>query len=383
MEILATKIFEDNYNAVYNSEKRFIVNQGGSRSSKSYSICQLAIIMALNEPNLVISIIRKTFPALRASIMRDFFEILKSVKLYDKKNHNKTEHTYTFRNGSMIEFFSVDDEQKVRGRKRHYAIIDEANQLWEDDFFQLNLRTINKLIMMYNPSERASWLYDLPKDENILIKSTYKDNPFLEQSIIKEIEGLKEKDEALYTIFALGERALTRENIFTNWIFVDTKPSKFTDYVYGIDYGYTHPTALARVWYYEDEIFVEDLIYESSLTSTDILKKIQKLGITHKDLIIAETARPEINKELQINNLTIINATKNVKADINNLQKKKVYTNSKNLWKEYENYTWKKINGQLIDEPVKILDDLIDATKYANTYITKYFGGNQKTYTIS
>ena len=93
IQITATNVFERNYEAVFNSDKRFIINQGASRSSKSYSIAQLAVVMALNEPNLVISIVRKTFPALRAGMMRDFFEILNTLNLYNKKNHNKTQHT--------------------------------------------------------------------------------------------------------------------------------------------------------------------------------------------------------------------------------------------------------------------------------------------------
>lgn len=380
MEIQATRIFDENYAAIYDEDIRFVINQGGSRSSKSWSVCQLIIVLALEEPGTIISIIRKTFPALRASIMRDFFIVLNSFGMYDKRRHNKTEHIFTFKNGSLVEFFSVDDENKIRGRKRDYAFVDEANQLWEDDFFQLNLRTTKKLVFMYNPSDRASWLYDLPKDISKFIKSTYHDNPFLEDTIIKEIEALKDKDEALYTIFALGERAITRENIFSNWEFIPSKPERFQSFVYGIDYGFTHPTALVRVWYWEDEVYIEDLIYEAGLTSTDIIRKMRELGITYKDTIIAEVARPEINEELRRENFTIIQADKNVKGGINDVQRTKVYTSSKNVWKEYENYSWKKVAGQLTEEPVKILDDAIDASRYSIRYITKFFRGNTKTY---
>ena len=114
-------VFQKNYDFLFNSDKRFAVNQGGSRSTKSYSICQLLILLALKEKNIVISIVRKTFPSLRATIMRDFFEILKNLNLYDSKRHNKTEHIYTFPNGSIIEFFSIDAEEKIRGRKRNYC----------------------------------------------------------------------------------------------------------------------------------------------------------------------------------------------------------------------------------------------------------------------
>lgn len=174
----STVVFEKTYEAIFTGSERFIIHQGGSRSSKSYSVCQVLILLALKEKGVVISIVRKTFPSLRASIMRDFFSILKQHNIYDVKRHNKTEHTYTFKNGSVVEFFSVDNEEKVRGRKRDYCFVDEANQIFRDDFTQLNLRTSKKLIFGYNPSDNSSWLYDLPQESTLMIKSTYKDNPF-------------------------------------------------------------------------------------------------------------------------------------------------------------------------------------------------------------
>ena len=362
---------------------RYIINQGGSRSSKTYSICQALILFGLSNPNETISVVRKTLNALKNTAMKDFFEVLKGMDLYDVKRHNKTSNIYTLPNGTEFEFFGADDQQKLRGRKRTIAWVNEANELWEEDVLQLNLRTERFFILDYNPSERSNWIYDLPPNKSHVIKSTYLMNPFLNKSQVQEIESLIDKDEALYTIFALGERAITRENIYSQWTYLDTKPERFKNFIYGIDYGFTHPTTLVKVWYYEDEIFIEEVIYEQGLTSSDIVKKLKDFGITYKDMIIAEVARPEINEELQRENFTIINADKNVKGGINDVQRTKVYTNSKNIWKEYENYSWRKVNGQLTEEPVKVLDDALDAIRYAVRYIVKYFRGNQKTFTIS
>ena len=118
MDIKATKVFELNYKALESDSIRFLINQGGSRSSKTYSLCQLLIVYCLSHPNKVVSIVRKTFPALRATVMRDFFEVLKDLDLYEKGNHNMSENIYRFPNGSIVEFFSVDDEQNIIGRKR-------------------------------------------------------------------------------------------------------------------------------------------------------------------------------------------------------------------------------------------------------------------------
>lgn len=365
MKINASIVFEKNYDALA-SDKRFIINQGSSRSSKTYSICQLLIIYSLQNPNKVISIVRKTFPTLRATVLRDFFEILKEMELYERNNHNKTENIYTFPNGTIIEFFSTDDEQKLRGRKRDIGWINESNELFYDDFNQLNLRTTDKLILDYNPSDANSWIYELPEEDSIIIKSTYKDNPFLEDNIIKQIENLKNTDAALWSIYGLGERATSRKNIYSNWTFLDSKPDRFVQYMYGLDFGFNHPTSLVKVYFFEDELFIETLIYESYLTTTDLIERMKELNIDTNTEIMADYARPEIIAEISLANYNVQNAKKSVKKGIDNVKTFRVYglQSDKSLIKEYENYMWKKVGDQIIDEPVKLYDDSMDAIRY-------------------
>ena len=373
MDIKATAIFEKNYEAIL-GDKRFIINEGGSRSSKTYSLCQLMIIYCLQNNNKVVSVIRKTFPALRATVLRDFIEILKDIGLYKQEAHNKSEHIYTFANGSMVEFFSVDDEQKIRGRKRDIAWCNEANELYFDDFTQLNMRTEGKMIFDYNPSDSASWLYELPADESIKIKSTYKDNPFLPDSIKAQIEDLARTDEALYQIYALGEKAISKSNIYSQWSFVAHRPSKFVKYVYGLDFGYNHPTALMRVYYCDNDIYIEPVIYESYLTTTMLIEKLATLGIEQTVTILADYSRPEIIKEMNIAGYDVQNANKVVKKGIDNLKTFGVICqDDKAIRREYENYKWKKIGDFITDEPVKLFDDAMDAIRYATTHIRQEY----------
>lgn len=373
MQIKGTEIFEKNFNAL-NSDKRFIINQGGSRSSKTYSLCQLIIVWCLQNPNKVVSIVRKTFPALRATVMRDFFEVLKDLELYEKASHNMSENIYRFDNGSIVEFFSVDDEQKIRGRKRDIGWCNEANELWFDDFQQLNMRTESKLIFDYNPSESSGWLYELPEAESVLIKSTYKDNPFLPESIKRQIEDLKRTDEALYQIYALGEKAVSKSNIYTNWTFVQHRPSKFTQYVYGLDFGFNHPTALIRVYWHEKDIYIEPVIYESYLTTSDLIERFNNLGIDKSIDILADYSRPEIIAEMQIAGYNVNNANKVVKKGIDNVKTFGVMCqDDPRMKKEYDNYKWKKIGDTITDEPVKLFDDAMDAIRYATTFIKEMY----------
>lgn len=374
MDLKSTIVFERNYDALYNNEARFIINEGGSRSSKTYSLCQLIMVYCLQNPQKVVSIIRKTFPALRATAMRDFLEVLKEAGIYDKASHNMSEHIYTFPNGSIVEFFSVDDEQKIRGRKRHVAWCNEANELFLDDFTQLNMRTEQKLIFDYNPSDSTSWLYELPKDESVLIKSTYRDNPFLPDSIKRQIEDLKRTDEALYQIYALGEHAISKANIYSNWTFLPHRPARFTQFVYGLDFGYNHPTALMRVYWHEKDIFIEPVIYESYLTTSNLIDRMASLDIEKETEIIADYARPEIIAEMNNAGYNVLNANKVVKKGIDNIKTFGVFAMAdKNLEKEYANYKWKKVGDTITDEPVKLFDDAMDAVRYATTYIKEQY----------
>lgn len=374
MEIKSTVIFEKNYEALNDPAIRFVINEGGSRSSKTYSLCQLVIIYCLQNNNKVVSIIRKTFPALRATVLRDFIEILKELNIYSLEDHNKSEHIYTFPNGSIVEFFSVDDEQKIRGRKRDIAWCNEANELYFDDFTQLNMRTESKLIFDYNPSESTSWLYELPQEESILIKSTYKDNPFLPQSIRAQIEDLKRTDEALYQIYALGEKAISKSNIYSNWTFIPHRPARFVNYVYGLDFGYNHPTALMRVYWCDNDIYIEPVIYESYLTTPMLIDRMQSFNIEKTITIVADYARPEIIAELNNAGYDVQNANKVVKKGIDNIKTFGVLCqDDKAIRKEYENYKWKKVGDMITDEPVKMWDDAMDAIRYATTHIRQEY----------
>jgi phage terminase large subunit len=374
MEIKSTVIFEKNYEALNDPAIRFVINEGGSRSSKTYSLCQFVIIYCLQNNNKVVSIIRKTFPALRATVLRDFIEILKELNIYSVEDHNKSEHIYTFPNGSIVEFFSVDDEQKIRGRKRDIAWCNEANELYFDDFTQLNMRTESKLIFDYNPSESTSWLYELPQEESVLIKSTYKDNPFLPQSIRSQIEDLKRTDEALYQIYALGEKAISKSNIYSNWSFIPHRPARFVNYVYGLDFGYNHPTALMRVYWCDNDIYIEPVIYESYLTTPMLIDKMQSFNVEKTVTIVADYARPEIIAELNNAGYDVQNANKVVKKGIDNIKTFGVLCqDDKAIKKEYENYKWKKVGDMITDEPVKMWDDAMDAIRYATTHIRQEY----------
>ena len=205
LELKTTRIFTETLEA----KTRIIVNQGGTRSSKTFSIAQVLFYKLLTEKDLIISIVRETFPALRATAMRDFITILKEHGFYSESNHDKTNNIYKF-GTNEVEFFSIDDEQKIRGRKRDYLWINESNEISEDKFIQLILRTTKQIYLDYNPSiDENHWIVTnvLNRDDITFIKSTYLDNPFLEDEIIREINRLKILDPSYWQVYGLGERS--------------------------------------------------------------------------------------------------------------------------------------------------------------------------------
>ena len=191
--------------------------------------------------------------------MRDFLDILKSLDIYNIEHHNKTENTYIL-NNTLIEFFSIDDAQKRRGTKRDILFINEANELAWEDFFQLNIRTTQNVIMDFNPSEQF-WFNDQiqNRDDITIIHSTYLDNPFLNEDQINEIERLQQTDKQYWTVYGLGEFAGAFDTVF-NYILTDTIPTDSAKFIgFGLDFGFTNdPTALVEVWKQDNSLFLNE-----------------------------------------------------------------------------------------------------------------------------
>jgi phage terminase large subunit len=229
------------------------------------------------------------------------------------------------------------------------------------------MRTENKLIFDYNPSESSSWLYELPKDESILIKSTYRDNPFLPDSIKRQIEDLKRTDEALYQIYALGEKAISKSNIYSNWNFINHRPSRFVNFVYGLDFGYSNdPTSIIEVYTYNGQRILNEICYQKGLSNSQIAKYI-----TTKLPCYCDSAEPKSIDELKSYGVKAYAVTKgsdSINFGIQVMQEQDYLVTSKsvNLTKELRKYAWdkdKKTNEKL-NKPIDNYNHAIDATRY-------------------
>lgn len=355
-----------------NSDKRIVIEQGGTRSGKTYNILMWIIFKFTTEnEGLTITICRKTYPALRASCMRDFFDILKTYDLYKEEDHNKSNSEYIL-NGNLIEFISLDQPQKLRGRKRNLLYINEANEIHFEDWQQLIFRTTGRVIMDYNPSDEFHFIYDKikPREDVDFFVTNYLDNPFLEEDTIKEIERLKDIDLNYWKIYGLGEVGASQSIIFRANDCIDI-PETATFLSMGMDFGFTNdPTTLVEVWKQGDDLYLKELLFKTGLTNRDIDNHLRLLGVERKE-IFADSAEPKSIEELYRMGWNIKPATKgqgsiNIGIDMMKRYKIHITRDSLNMIKEFKNYKWAEDkNGIVLNTPVDMFNHTIDAVRYA------------------
>lgn len=362
-----TRIYEILDEAV-NNGFTIVSAQGSSRSSKTYNILIWLIVYALSNPNTSISIVRKTLPAIRRSVLRDLQEILGKMNLYSFFEFNKSELVFTFSNGSFIELFSTDDEQKIRGSKRDVLFVNEANELLFVDWQQLKMRTTKLAILDYNPSfSDDHWICTLNKDKRTFhFITTYKDNPFLEQTIIDEIENLQYTNPSLWQIYGLGLQAQVEGVIFKNIDTIKEMPQYLKHRCIGIDYGFTNdPTAIIECGVYENDLFVNELEYSTKLLTSEIIKVLKE----RKELKSISEVDPRLIQEISNAGLMIEQVKKtDIMIGITRMQEfRKIYVTeqSNNVMKEFKSYTYvRDKNGKWINKPIDSYNHAIDAIRY-------------------
>jgi phage terminase large subunit len=355
------------------SQKRIVIEQGGTRSGKTYNILLWIIFSyCMRNQSKVVTIARKTYPALRSTAMRDFINIVKDYGIYSELDHNKSNSEYVL-NGNLVEFISLDQPTKVRGRKRDLLFINEANELFFEDWQQLIFRTTGKIILDYNPSDEFHWIYDRVKvreDAEFHI-TTYKDNPFLESQIIQEIERLKDVDENYWKIYGLGQVGTAKSLIF-NFNLIDTIPENAKFISYGLDFGFTNdPTALVKVYLHDTNLYVKELLYRTGMTNQDIAKELDRLEIGRREEIFADASEPKSIEEIYRMGWNIKKADKpqgsvNLGIDMLRRYTLNVTKDSLNLIKEGRNYKYKEDkNGNILNEPADAFNHTMDALRYA------------------
>lgn len=389
-KITCTTVFEKNYH----NAAPVIVNVGGVRSSKSYSIAQCINAYALEFPGLAIGICRKVASTLTSSVVRPFIEVSNTFDTWSDGNFNKSERYYVYDQGdgnpkkSTIQFFGLDDIEKIKSTKFNLIWMEEATGFTYEDFSFLQTRLSaekpegwerNQIVLSLNPSDARGWIRTklLPQKDVCLIESTYKDNPFLDADYIRNIEALKENNPRMYKMLVLNQWGVSEGRVFDKWELYDdaTAPKEFDQVIYGLDFGWNHATALIECSYKDNAVYLREVIYKNHINNGELIALMDAAGVDKGRAIIADSAEPDRIDEIFNKGYERVEGIKKIEVvkTISILQNYKIYIHkdSKNLQSEFDEYEWKKnLAGQYLDklEPDKQHDDGIAAVRYATQY---------------
>jgi len=360
------------------TDKKIVICQGGTRSGKTYNIL-LWLIFSYSQKytGKTITIFRATYPALRATVMRDFFDILNKYDLYNEAKHNKSNSEYRL-NGNLFEFVSIDQASRLKGRKRNIAFLNEANELSYSSYSQVLFRTVGtdgapSLILDYNPSDEYSYIYTKVKtreDADFHI-TTYKDNKFLEQTLVDEIERLKETDDDYWRVYGLGQVGRNRATVF-KFNECDEIPDRAKLIARGLDWGFVNdPSVLVATYVLDNNLYIDELFYKYGMTNRDIHNELTKLNLTRADQIFADSSEPKSIDELYRYGWNIKAATKgkdSIMLGIDLMKRYNIFITSRsaNTIQEFRNYKWlEDKNGNLLNKPEDRNNHAVDSTRYS------------------
>ncbi len=374
------------FDNLLSANKRITQHIGGTRSGKTYAILQYLIVKALQEPQNI-TVVRRTVPSLKRSVIKDFKEIMQELGIWSNESYNISDRVYSFSNGALISFVNTDDAEKLRGVKSNILFIDEASEQHEEAYFQLSIRTTGEIILAFNPTVSPyHWLRNMDDAEQF--RTTYKDNPYLPDVMIKEIQALEHKNPKYYKIYGLGEYAPNEKAVFNNFQILEDFPTHEL-IGYGMDFGFSQdPTTLIAVHKHHDMLYCRELMYERGLTTNDIVRRLESLNIG-KTEIWADSAEPRLIEEIYRSGFNIKPVKKgpdSIKFGISVLQNFGLVVDNKSTHLIDELYGYEYMtdkNGVVLDKPQGFNDHCIDALRYLAMSRLSLKQANKGKYTLS
>lgn len=368
-----SNIFRKNVAAFKDDQIKYIINQGGTSSTKTYSILQLLLNICLKYP-VKIDVVGLSVPHLKSGVLNDMVSISRSAGFNFDEFYKEGDKVFKIGKG-QINFLAFDKLGKAHGGRRDILYLNEANHLNYNIAEQLIIRTRKKVFIDYNPTN-AFWVHthilkDEP-DKSVLIKSTYKDNPFLEQSIINAIESRRgDGNNNFWRVYGCGELGVAEGLIFNNFEQKEFDINQFDKYRNGVDWGFSNdPFAFVRCAIENDFLYICREIYQKSLLNKDSAPKVK--AIVGDEIVRCDSAEPKSVadfREYGVNALSAKKGAGSIESGIKFLQSfKKIYIHPScpNVYDEFCNYQWKvDKNGDPLPEPVDAFNHGIDAIRYA------------------
>ena len=357
-------------------KSRVKVIQGGTSASKTFSILAILIDRAIKTPNLEISVVAESIPHLRRGANKDFLKIMKETGRYIPTHYNKTLLRYEFSNGSYMEFFSVDDETKLRGARRNILYLNEANNINYDAYMQLEIRTDGEIYLDFNPTSNF-WAHTevLTKDNSQHLILTYKDNEALSQDIIDSLELNRQRAatstywENWCRVYLDGEVGQIEGTIFSDYLVIDRIPDDARILCYGLDFGFSEdPVALVAIYKYDNNLIIDEVIYRKGVLNSELSNLMKQNKVEGE--IFADSAEPKSIAELKRYGHQVKPVEKgrdSVKFGIQLIQEYKllVTKQSNNILEELSKYMWKRNrDGGYDPEPIDMYNHAMDAMRY-------------------
>ena len=367
---------------------RWEVLMGSAGSGKSYFIAQKLIVRCCKEPIKVL-VCRRYATTIRNSCFALFNNILEKWKLKpDFVKVNESDFRIRFCNGSEIIMLGLDDEHKLLSLDNSSVIwIEEAFEVEKSKVEQLNLRmradTDNQqIIMSFNPISKHHWLYDfceVNQPSNMTyIRSTYKDNPFLNKEYIAELEEMLIRNPNKARVFVLGEWGVDEQGlVITNWRKEDFNPLELAALGYehraGCDLGWIDKTAIIDTLFDRENktIYVFNEFYKSGCQLEEIAAAFEQMNLL-KTKVFVDSAEPRTIAFLKSQGIRAEGCTKgkdSVKAGLMFLQDCLivVHPSCTNFIMELENFSYikSKQTGEYTEDTTHEFSHAIDACRYA------------------
>jgi phage terminase large subunit len=359
-------------------KKRKKVIQGGTSAGKTFGILPILIDRCIRTPYLETSVVSESIPHLRRGAMKDFLKIMIEIGRYRDAQWNRSALKYTFTNGSYIEFFSVEQPDKLRGARRNVLYVNEANNVPFEAYQQLSIRTSGDIWIDFNPTANFWAHKEVANQQDAdFITLTYLDNEALPQTIVDDIESARDKANTSeywanwWKVYGLGQVGSLEGVCIKEWQEIKL-PLEARLLCYGMDFGYSNdPTTLIALYKYNDAYIFDEVIYQKKLLNSDTSNLFKANDINA--VVYADSAEPKSIAELRTLGHKVLPCTKgkdSIVYGINLINQNKIYvtSRSKNLIKELQSYTWMKDReGNTINKPIDAFNHCIDAARYAIT----------------
>jgi phage terminase large subunit len=383
-------LMNDVYVPILHNTSRYLVLYGGAGSGKSVSVAQKLVMRMVSEVGHKILVVRKVEATIRESARAELIGAIEEMGLKGLFKYSTSESgsmTISCINGNKFVFKGLDNKEKLKSIKDITAVwLEEASDFTLDDFTQLDLRLRGKhiknykqIILSFNPISAKHWLkkrfFDEKDEDATVMHTTYLDNKFLDDNYIKILTSLKKTNFAYYQIYALGKWGVLKGLIYTDYTIVDELPKDADIHRYGVDFGFNHPTACTEVKIIhkegieQDELYLDEIVYESMLTNTQLMRKIKTVAPHLLDLKgYLDSAEPARIADFELAGFDVVGALKDVTAGIDKCQSMKIFVTkrSTHIIDELDLYCWKlDRNGNPLDEVLKENDDACDSFRYA------------------